>query len=258
MSNRSESIVSHALNFLPYLLTRGEVSLFEVADDLRLSQREVKRVVRLLQFCGVPPYGGGDIFDCYLDTGAVRLEAARASPLRPPRLDHLELLSLTLGICLEGQLFPVNNRNVESLLQKVALAGACKPSIPLVIEGGPSGAADPESRIAGILPRRWGRLRNHSDADYPLSIDTDILLPEEEARRLDEVNAPFLKAVEYGLPGGMARIRIASDSLEWIVSFVLRYAGEAIVQWPEHVRQAVLKAAEDIVRRYQENSPPED
>ena len=86
------------------------------------------------------------------------------------------------------------------------------------------------------------------------ALEVDIILPEGEARLLEERESPFLKGVEYGLPEGMARVRIVSDSLQWIVAFVLKYAGEAVVEGPENVRQAVVKAAQEILQRYREES----
>ena len=99
-------------------------------------------------------------------------------------------------------------------------------------------------------------MRNQGDVNSSPSIDADILVPEEEALLLDETDAPFLRAAQYGLPGGMARIRVASDSLEWIVAFVLKYAGKAVVEGPENVREAVVQAAEDILQTYREKKDP--
>ena len=81
--------------------------------------------------------------------------------------------------------------------------------------------------------------------------EVDILLREEEARSLEEKEWPYLTSVRY-LPEGMARIRVASDSLPWVVAFVLRYGGKALVEAPDRVRQAVIRAADETLLRYRQ------
>ena len=249
---QSQSLTLHALNLLPYLMSKGKVTLSKTSDDLNLAQPEVKRLVHLLQFSGVPPYGGGDTTDCYLENDIIRLKVARGAPLRPPRLDPLECLSLGIGIRLVSKFLPISYADTERLLEKVSLASGGRSEVPRLFE-----VVDSEIDVAGIM-KRWAKMRDQTDAGYPLPIEADILLPEEGARDLDEVDAPFLKAVEYGLPHGMARIRVTSESLEWVVSFVLKYAGEAVVERPEYIRKAVSEMAQRILQRYhQQDRTPE-
>lgn len=316
MKKPLDTLVSQALSLLPYLLTKGEVSLSQAASDLRLPGRQVKQLVRLLQFCGLPPYGGGDTFDCYLQGASIHLETARGAPPRPARLTHAEALALALGAHLAGELVPGAAVLVGSLREKLSLATAAvqELEVPISVEGEPpwvtghipllrSAAAERKvvrisyyslnsARTSERLVEPWRlyyyrghwyllaycrlrgrdtvfrldrvreavltgdtftyrsrRIREPTPSYGSSLLEVDILVPEEEARSLEERGSPFLKNVQY-LPEGMARIRVVSDSLPWVVGFVLKYGGEALVEAPEEVRRAVLRAAEEILRRY--------
>jgi len=318
MRRQSDRSFSQTLNLLPYLLAKGEVRLSKAAADLRLTGSEVKQLVRLLQFCGLPPYGGADTFDCYVERGSVRLLAARGAPLRPARLTSEEALALAVGTHLAGQLVPSVSNAAGRLREKVALAAATQElDVPLQVEREPQALARWlsffRSAIANrsvaeisyyslssarlserqVEPRKlhyskghwyllaYCRLREQdclfrldrvreavltSESFLPRSksmrepastyegdlFEADILLPEEEARYLGERELPYLKSVEYGLAKGMARIRVVSSSLPWIVSLVLKYGGRAVVERPDRVRQAVAEAAQEMLEKYRQ------
>lgn len=314
----SEDLISQALTLLPYLLSKEKVSLSQAVSDLRLPGHKLKELVRLLQLCGVPPYGGGDTFDCYLQGGNIHLEMARGAPERPPRLTYEEAVALTIGTHVAQQILPSIASVASGLREKLAVAASVPeaPQIPVEADGDTWAATRwvpllhcaianrnlvrisyslvNSARLAQCCAEPWGldyfkghwhllaychpwgrsvvlrldwireavvtrdtfthrpRRSGEATANYqPSLLEADILLPEEEARSLEEREAPFLKSVEY-LPEGMARIRVVSDSLPWLVALILRYGGKAVVEAPEQVRRAVVKAVEEILRRYGE------
>lgn len=311
-----DALVSQALSLLPYLLNKREVALAQAVRDLHLQGGQVKQLVRILQFCGVPPYGGGDTFDCYLQGATIRLETARGAPIRPSRLTREETLALAVGVHIAGEIVPGGARLVKGLREKLTLAAAsqCDLAIPLDGERTARGATTwlPMLRSAAskrnvvrmsyyslrggklgdrmVEPWRLYYLRGHwhllaycrmrrreavfrldrireasmSQETFPARtrrlreptphyetppLSVEIVLPEEEARYLEERESPFLRGVDY-LGDGRARIQVVSDSLPWVIAFVMRYAGEAVVEQPKAVREAVRRAAEEILLMY--------
>jgi len=317
MRKPSDALISQTLSLLPYLLQKGKVRISQAASDLRLSGKEVRQIAHLLQFCGVPPYGGGDTFDCYVERGTIRLEAARGAPLRPARLTYQEAIALAVGTHAAGQLLPSFASSAGALRNKLALAASAPPGVelPVKVTEDLRGARQRLPLFRSAIARRtvvsisyyslnsarlsqryvepcklyyyggqWylyaycrtrrrdvvfrlDRVREalltdeafgprtarakeptpHYDAP---ALEVDVLLPEEDARCLEERESSFLRSVEYGVGEGKARIHIVSDSVPWVVSFVLGYGGAAVVETPQRVRQAVVKAAQEILENY--------
>lgn len=55
------------LAMVPWLLEQGGASVTEIAERFEVAPDEVVRDLELVGMCGVPPYGGGDLIDVWVD-----------------------------------------------------------------------------------------------------------------------------------------------------------------------------------------------
>lgn len=59
------------LAVVPWLLAEGGAPVADIADRLGVGEDEVVRDLQLVGLCGMPPYGGGDLLDIWVDDDGV-------------------------------------------------------------------------------------------------------------------------------------------------------------------------------------------
>src|SRR3569623_3012386 len=84
------------LNLVPYLLARPGIAVAEAADDLGVTDRQLREDLELLWVCGLPGYGPGDLIDMALDGDRVTI-SPDAGIDRPLRLTPAEALALVVA-----------------------------------------------------------------------------------------------------------------------------------------------------------------
>jgi len=137
MSGGSREQVTRLLALAPYLQTRGDVPLQEVAADFGVSPTQMLKDLRVLFLCGLPGYGPGDLIDINVEAleddpdGLVRV--ANADFLaRPLRLGSNEASALIVALHALLDASPSGSREVvERTLAKLEEAAA-EGSTPLV------------------------------------------------------------------------------------------------------------------------------
>ena len=137
MSGGSREQVTRLLALAPYLQTRGDVPLQEVAADFGVSPTQMLKDLRVLFLCGLPGYGPGDLIDINVEAleddpdGVVRV--ANADFLaRPLRLGSNEASALIVALHALLDASPEGSREVvERTLAKLEEAAA-EGSPPLV------------------------------------------------------------------------------------------------------------------------------
>ena len=321
---REEELVGEALLLLPYLLEKGEASLEEVAKDLRINRERVRQIVELLQFCGVPPYGGGDTFDCYVERGTISISMPPSAPERPARLTAQEGATLAFGLQMAGRVMPSlkegasevagklgralaepsGEREIGSLVWTQEDQGRTEEHLGILreairrrklvrmvyysVNSDQVSQRDVEAgeikyssgnwylsaycrrrgqtvvfrvdriRDATLLEEVFGVRRRTTRETLPDYLPSDkafvmeVLMPNEEARRLEERGSGFLTGIEYDVKSGSARVKARTESIKWAVSFVLRYAGRAVVERPEKLRREVQRIAGHLLSLYEE------
>jgi proteasome accessory factor C len=93
--------VARMLALVPYLQTRGEVSLEQAATDFGVRPAQIAKDLNVLWFCGLPGLGMGDLIDLDMDAlqgeGVIRLSNADYLA-RPLRLGSTEASSLIVAL----------------------------------------------------------------------------------------------------------------------------------------------------------------
>jgi proteasome accessory factor C len=137
MSGGSKEQVTRLLTLAPYLQTRGEVPLNEVAADFGVTPAQVLKDLRVLFMCGLPGYGPGDLIDINVEAleddpdGLVRVDNAEFLA-RPLRLGSNEASALIVALHALLDASPAGSREVvERTLAKLEEAAAAG-STPLV------------------------------------------------------------------------------------------------------------------------------
>lgn len=59
--------LSRLLAMVPWLIEEGGASVGDIAQRFGVDEEEVVRDLELVGLCGVPPYGGGDLIDVWVD-----------------------------------------------------------------------------------------------------------------------------------------------------------------------------------------------
>lgn len=138
MSGGSKEQVTRLLTLAPYLQTRGEVPLQEVAADFGVTPAQVLKDLRVLYLCGLPGYGPGDLIDINVEAleddpdGLVRVDNADFLA-RPLRLGSNEASALIVALHALLDASPSGSREVvERTLAKLEEAAAAAGSTPLV------------------------------------------------------------------------------------------------------------------------------
>jgi proteasome accessory factor C len=137
VSGGSRDQVTRLLALAPYLQTRGEVPLSEVAADFAITTAQVLKDLRVLYLCGLPGYGPGDLIDINVEAleddpdGLVRVDNADFLA-RPLRLGSNEASALIVALHALLDASPEGPREVvERTLAKLEDAAALG-STPLV------------------------------------------------------------------------------------------------------------------------------
>ena len=137
MSGGSKEQVTRLLALAPYLQTRGEVPLQEVAAGFGVSPAQMLKDLRVLYLCGLPGYGPGELIDINVEAlendpdGLVRVDNADFLA-RPLRLGSNEASALIVALHALLDASPAGSREVvERTLAKLEEAAA-EGSTPLV------------------------------------------------------------------------------------------------------------------------------
>ncbi|RNL79349.1 helix-turn-helix transcriptional regulator [Nocardioides marmorisolisilvae] len=83
--------LSRLLALAPYLQTRGEVPLSEVAADFGVTSAQMLKDLRVLYLCGLPGFGPGELID-------INVEALESDPEGLVRIDNADYLARPLRL----------------------------------------------------------------------------------------------------------------------------------------------------------------
>src|SRR5699024_725304 len=101
MPMTSRDQVERMLTLVPYLRTRDQIPVNEVAAAFGVSVRQIVLDLNALWFCGLPGGMPGDLIDIDMEAleedGVVRLENADYLP-RPPQLRSAEAIALRVAL----------------------------------------------------------------------------------------------------------------------------------------------------------------
>jgi proteasome accessory factor C len=166
--------LARLLAVAPYLQTRGEVPLSEVAADFGVSSAQMLKDLRVLYLCGLPGFGPGELIDINVEAlendpdGLVRIDNADYLA-RPLRLGSNEATALIVALRALLDTSTVASREVvERTLAKLEAATE-QGATPLVDVRGPQPApalqqartdlaraltSDRQARIGYLVPAR--------------------------------------------------------------------------------------------------------
>jgi proteasome accessory factor C len=142
------------LNLVPYLLARPGILVAEAADDLGVTERQLREDLELLWVCGLPGYGPGDLIDMAFDGDRVSI-TYDAGIDRPLRLTQDEALALVVALRLLAQVPGVQSREaVERALAKIeSAAGDAAADLPVAVRM-PGAGAERIADLQGAVQRR--------------------------------------------------------------------------------------------------------
>ncbi len=152
--NRAGDRLARLLNLVPYLLARPGILVTEAADDLGVSDRQLREDLELLWVCGLPGYGPGDLIDMAFDGDRVTI-TYDAGIDRPLRLTQDEALALVVALRMLAQVPGVQNGEaVEGALAKIeSAAGDAAAGLPVAV-GMPGAGAERLAELQGAVQRR--------------------------------------------------------------------------------------------------------
>lgn len=123
MSVSAPSRLARLLNLVPYLQTRPGIRVAEAADELGVTEAQLRDDLTLLWMCGLPGYGPGDLIDMSLDEETVTITFG-AELNRPLRLNSDEALALIVALRLLAE--TPGLRDVDAVRRALAkLESAC-------------------------------------------------------------------------------------------------------------------------------------
>jgi len=121
------------LNLVPYLQARPGVSVAEAADDLGVTDRQLREDLELLWMCGLPGYGPGDLIDMAFDGDRVTL-TYDAGMDRPLRLTPDEALALVVALRLLAETPGMAHRDaIARALAKIEHAAGDLGGAPVAV-----------------------------------------------------------------------------------------------------------------------------
>jgi proteasome accessory factor C len=121
------------LNLVPYLLARPGVLVAHAADDLGVSERQLREDLELLWVCGLPGYGPGDLIDMALDGDRVTI-SHDAGIDRPLRLTPDEALALVVALRMLAETPGTGTRDaIERALAKIENAAGDLADAPVAV-----------------------------------------------------------------------------------------------------------------------------
>lgn len=181
MSGGSREQVTRLLALAPYLQTRGEVPLNEVAADFGVTPAQMLKDLRVLFMCGLPGYGPGDLIDINVEAlendpdGVVSLDNAEFLA-RPLRLGSNEASALIVALHALLDASPPGSREVvERTLAKLEEAAAAG-STPLVDVHLPR----PRPAVEGA----WAALSSAITDDRQARLDYYVATRDETTQRV--------------------------------------------------------------------------
>ncbi|GIJ54983.1 protein pafC [Virgisporangium aurantiacum] len=125
--------VGRLLNLVPYLLARPGIPVDEAADDLGVSDKQLRDDLELLWMCGLPGYGPGDLIDMALDGDRVTI-TYDAGINRPLRLNQDEALALIVALRMLTETPGVGHREaIERALAKLESAAGEFAEAPVAV-----------------------------------------------------------------------------------------------------------------------------
>jgi proteasome accessory factor C len=132
-SRASADRLARLLNLVPYLLARPGIALAEAAEDLGVTERQLREDLELLWVCGLPGYGPGDLIDMAFDGDRVTI-TYDAGIDRPLRLTPDEALALVVALRMLVETPGVGNRDaVERALAKIESAAGSHADAPVAV-----------------------------------------------------------------------------------------------------------------------------
>jgi proteasome accessory factor C len=181
MSGGSKDQVTRLLALAPYLQTRGEVPLQEVAADFGVSPAQMLKDLRVLYMCGLPGYGPGDLIDINVEAleddpdGLVRVDNAEFLA-RPLRLGSNEASALIVALHALLDASPAGSREVvERTLAKLEDAAAAG-STPLVDVHLP--------RSGPSVDGTWNALAGAIESNHQVRLDYYVPTRDETTQRV--------------------------------------------------------------------------
>ena len=181
MSGGSKEQVTRLLALAPYLQTRGEVPLKEVAADFGVTPAQMLKDLRVLFMCGLPGYGPGDLIDINVEAleddpdGLVRVDNADFLA-RPLRLGSNEASALIVALHALLDASPPGSREVvERALAKIEDAAAAG-STPLVDVHLP--------RSGPSVDGTWAALSSAIEANHQVRLDYYVPTRDETTQRV--------------------------------------------------------------------------
>ncbi|MGO4257030.1 helix-turn-helix transcriptional regulator [Marmoricola sp. RAF53] len=173
--------LARLLALAPYLQTRGEVPLQEVAADFGVTPEQMLKDLRVLYMCGLPGFGPAELIDINVESllddpdGLVRIDNADFLA-RPLRLGSNEASALIVALRALLDASPAASREVvERTLGKLE-AAAEEGSTPLVE------VQLPEARPAVLAAR--SELDRAIDADRQVLLDYYVPTRDETTQRV--------------------------------------------------------------------------
>lgn len=144
------------LALVPYLQSREEVSVKQVAADFGVTEKRIRDDLRVLWYCGLPGLGMGDLIDINLDAldeGEETIRLSNAEYLtRPLRLDSTEAAALMVALRTLREGSSDDERPiVDRVLGKIAAAAGEGGSLASQVEVVLPRTAARITRLRGIL-----------------------------------------------------------------------------------------------------------
>src|SRR5699024_8603854 len=124
MTSREQ--VERMLTLVPYLRTRDQIPVSDVAEAFGVTVRQIILDLNALWFCGLPGGMPGDLIDIDMealeDEGVVQLDNADYLP-RPPRLRTAEAVALQVALrAIRQSASPDQYDTIDSLTAKLDAA----------------------------------------------------------------------------------------------------------------------------------------
>jgi proteasome accessory factor C len=164
------------LAVVPYLLARPGIRVADAADDLGVTEAQLRDDLQLLFLCGLPGYGPGDLIDMVLDeeTVTITFDAGMSRPLRLNADEALALVvalralaevpGITSGGALERALAKLESAagDAAAEAEQVSVRMDTDAGVPLHTDAGVPGHTD-----AGVPGHTDAGVPGHTDASVP-------------------------------------------------------------------------------------------
>lgn len=106
------SQVERLLNLVPYLLSHPGSTVDQVAEEFRITAKQVAKDLNVLWFCGLPGGFADDLMEAHVEEGgAIHLENAAKPIVRPLRLSTREAVALLVALRALAQVPGIADRD---------------------------------------------------------------------------------------------------------------------------------------------------